>query len=251
MTVNYHHRQKALRAPQLVAAWRLISAPMSVMQDGITLNLPGSGTDRRIRSQMLRGVYETSKRMVAEALLQPGDRVLELGAGLGLVTITAARIVGAANIVSYEAAPDTFAQLAANLRANKLSVDLRNRAIGTQDGTLTFHVNSDIISSGADATRGSRAIEVPADAVARIFAETTPDVMIMDIEGAEAHVVPTCPLGTLRAVMIQVHTDLVSDVAASAIMKQMIDAGLMFQIDLSFGNIWVFRRPSIGGREND
>ena len=245
MTVNYHHRQKALRAPQLVAAWRTISGPKSVVQDGITLNLPGTGTDRRIRSQMLRGVYETPKRMVAEALLQPGDRVLELGAGLGLVTITAARIVGAANVVSYEAAPDTFAMLAANLRANHLSVDLRNRAIGTQDGTLTFYVNSDIISSAADATRGSRALEVPCDAAARTFAETKPDVMIMDIEGAEAQVIPTCPLGTLRAVMIQVHQDIVSDVAASAIMTQMIEAGLMYQIDLSFGNIWVFRRAAV------
>lgn len=242
MSIDLRARQKALRANPATQLFRHITRPSFIETGGLRLLAPHGRVSRRVVSQIYRGVYETGKRIIAEALTRPGDRVLEAGAGMGLVTVAAAKIAGPDKVVSYEALPHASQIIRENLALNGLRADVRQRAVAARAQTLTFHVNDDIISSSAHASRGARSMDVEADGIADIVAEVKPDVLLMDIEGAEADVVPACPLDGLRAVMVQIHGDIVSDAEASAIMARFIASGLLFRHQVSIGNIWAFSR---------
>ena len=75
--------------------------------------------------------------------LQPGDRYMELGAGIGLVTVCACRIVGSENVVAYEADP-TLARVAKETASrNACSPSIFNAVLGETAGDTEFYVRED------------------------------------------------------------------------------------------------------------
>jgi hypothetical protein len=72
--------------------------------DGLQVALKGSPLTARQRRRLRRGYYETEERRFLQAVFKPGDRVLELGASLGIVTCFIARSVGpTGRVVAVEA----------------------------------------------------------------------------------------------------------------------------------------------------
>ena len=235
-------KAKKLRVSPFIEGWRKLTRQTQVDLGGYILQIDNAAMNARIRSQIYRGVYEVSKLVVAESILRLDDHVLELGAGLGLVTVQAAKVCGSNNVTSYEAVPRNVEIIQRNLSLNKLSADVRARAIGDSDGSVDFFVNDDAISSSTNASRGQLKITAPCDDVRRVMNELRPTVLLIDIEGTELDVVPMLELSNVRAVMIQIHGDVVSDVAASQIMQHFLNAGLLYLHMCSIGNVWAFER---------
>lgn len=52
-----------------------------------------------------RGDYEQDECTVVQTTLRPDDRVLEVGAGIGVITALCCRIAGDGNVTVYEANP--------------------------------------------------------------------------------------------------------------------------------------------------
>ncbi|ADZ72685.1 Methyltransferase, FkbM family protein [Polymorphum gilvum SL003B-26A1] len=239
-------KAKRFRASPLVEAWRKLTRQRQVPIAGFRLAVDDAVMNARVRSQVYRGVYEMSKFVVADALMRPGDRVLELGAGLGLVTVLAASRCGGDAVISFEAVPRNAELIRRNLALNGVTADVRARAIGKADGTIDFFVADDAISSSTSTTRGETGmarIAVPCDDIRTVMAEVRPSVLLIDVEGTETDIVPLIDLSGVRAVMIQVHGDVVDDAAASTIMRAFLEAGLDHLHMCSIGNIWAFERP--------
>lgn len=73
-------------------------------------------------------------------LLREGDTVIDVGANVGTLTLTASRIVGpTGEVYSVEAHPRTHKYLLGNLQLNHVSnVETFNVACGAETGTITF-----------------------------------------------------------------------------------------------------------------
>ncbi|MGG7567769.1 glycosyltransferase family 2 protein [Rhodovulum sp. DZ06] len=93
-------------------------APGVIEIDGLRLPLDPRIVTRRIEKALRKGRYEKGERRALAALLRPGDRVLELGGGLGLVSAMAALQDGVERVVVVEANPDLLPVIARTHRLN-------------------------------------------------------------------------------------------------------------------------------------
>lgn len=77
----------------------------SVSFRGLDVPLTRSGMNEVVAMSFIRGTYELPEITAVEQLVRHGDRILEVGCGLGVVTALAARAAGTGRVLSYEANP--------------------------------------------------------------------------------------------------------------------------------------------------
>ncbi|MGS0755989.1 FkbM family methyltransferase [Roseateles sp. GG27B] len=83
--------------------------------------------------------------LVFNALLRPGDNVLDVGANIGRMTVLASKQVAPTErVLSFEPSPLVIASLYKNIFFNRCqNVTIRNYAVSDADGLLPFHVPLD------------------------------------------------------------------------------------------------------------
>ncbi len=91
---------------------------VSSVAPGVRMNLHG---DSRLCEMLYFGGFETETRDFFEAFLRPGDTFLDVGANVGLYTLTAARVVGPhGHVHAFEPCSHTFERLSENVKLNGL-----------------------------------------------------------------------------------------------------------------------------------
>lgn len=199
--------------------------------DGAEIEVPVASLVPRLRGRLLDGGYEGHERALLRAHLRPGDRVLDLGAGAGLVSITAARIVGAANVTSVEANPAMLRHLKRNLRRNvgaEGSV-LHMAAVGDGDPrqTIELHVHPGFWSASTlpDRARNAQSCAVKAKPLSRLIRRAQATAIAMDVEGAEQQLLAT-PLPTqIRLLVIELHPGLYGEAVRDGILANLAAQG--------------------------
>lgn len=187
------------------------------MQDfilkGIALRIPDRCLGPTLIEALKSGRYEHSEAAALERHLQPGDRVLDLGAGAGYLSCLAARIVGGENVTAVEANRDMIAAIRANLDANGAAATrLIEGAIVPEShagDTVRFRRNAAFWAAALaedGAGSGGRISEVTALRLGPLLAEHRPSVVIMDIEGAEARLADMKWPGHVRLLVMEIHT---------------------------------------------
>jgi len=121
-----------------------------------------------------------------QRLLKPGDRVLDLGAHIGLVSLAAAKI--GCEVLAVEACPRNAALLRASARCNGFHrLRIVHAAIGDRTGTASFSPHGPFGHVYSPVTDMPR-IEVPAvrgdDLLAEVGWERV-DFIKLDVEGSE------------------------------------------------------------------
>lgn len=132
---------------------------------------------------------------VFEAVLRPGDHVLDIGANIGRMSLLASRLVGPqGRVLAYEPSPVVVASLYKNIFFNRCeNIAVRNYAVSDADGVLSFHMpldtNSGLGSFRDIDTGDSLTIEVP---IHQLDGESgLPEalrLMKIDTEGADIRV---------------------------------------------------------------
>ena len=175
--------------------------------DGFRLTGYGHGVPKDMIHRIARGDYENPEREAAKAVLRPGDRVLEIGGCMGVVSLTAARIVGAENVVVFEPNPAAASVARKNFERNGLPIRLENRAVGPEAGRTELAIggSSWLGASIGGAFEDGQKISVDVAAIADLVGDLRPTVLVMDAEGFETAILPACPLAGLRALIVEFH----------------------------------------------
>lgn len=187
---------------------RLLS-PRELTLDGVRLCTAEAIVGRTVRRGIYKGTYEEPERVLLRGALRPGDRVLEVGAGIGFVSLVCARAVGAENVLSYEANPALQPLIRRHHGMNGLSPALRGRALTARGGDIRFFVNDNIVSSSLLARPGGREVVVSSDPIDAVLAEWRPTVIVMDVEGAEVDILTASDLPGVRRMVIELHPHVV------------------------------------------
>ena len=155
--------------------------------------------------------YEGQEIAGALHVVQPGDVVLEIGAGIGLVGAVVAANCKPASVHAFEANPEIIDTIRALYRLNRLEpvIAVENRVLISapdRPETVPFHLaNSYLGSSLIDAGRARKTVEVPTAGFAEVCARLRPTVLVMDIEGGELDLLRHADLSGFRAVVLEFH----------------------------------------------
>ncbi|MEL7285312.1 MAG: FkbM family methyltransferase, partial [Pseudomonadota bacterium] len=172
--------------------------------------------------------YETQEAEVIQKELRQGDRVLELGAGIGFIGSLAAKICGSGNVRTYEANSNLEPLIRRTYELNGVTPDLHMKAIASSTGPVTFYQNDNVVSSslvdrdfGGDTT-------VNGVSLSEVISEYMPDTIVCDIEGAEVDVFKGLDLSKVRTVLIELHPKIVGAAANDHFIESLSTAGLAF-----------------------
>ncbi len=201
-----------------------------------------------IERPLRNGRYEGGERAALRTLLQAGDRVLELGAGLGLLSTVAAQRSDVASVTAVEANPGLIPLIRETHRLNGTGhVDLRHGVVTADPGDpMTFYLRPDFWASSL--TPRPRAYvgtaEVPRVPLPDLIAELRPTVIVCDIEGGEAGLFDAVDLSGVRAIIIEFHERVYGEAGRAAIEATFTRAGLSLSDAGAGSTVRYFERPA-------
>lgn len=207
-------------------ALRRLANPATISIDGITIATDPSLVSRQVRNGLFKETYEEPERILARQFLRPSDRVLEIGGGIGLVSLTCARICGPHNVLTYEANPAMEAVIRHNFQLNGLQPNLRPRLVTAHGQDVTFFVNDNIMSSSCYDRNMGTPTTLPSDALDAVIADWKPSALVMDVEGAEIDMLGTSTLDGIRTVILELHPHIVGEEKTRAMLDRLHQLGL-------------------------
>lgn len=177
---------------------------------GLTIAAPEHLLTPSIRLGLEKGWYERDEVEIARSRLVQGDRVVELGAGLGVTALVAARIVGSHNVFAFDANPELLVIQRENAALNSLPVTFENRvlmprALVSTNNTVAFSVAEEFWASGLG--QSDTSIQVPAAALEDVLKQSGANTLIMDIEGAETDIIEHVDLSSIDKFIFEIHYD--------------------------------------------
>lgn len=218
---------------------------------GVSLEVPEAELDAGTREALASGRYEHSEANALLAHLAPGDRVLDLGAGCGFLTVIAAAVVGSDAVVAVEPNPAMPAVIAANVARNGLPpvTILHGAAVpGPGGGTVPLYLRAGFwAASTCEPGQGRRAaIDVPALGLPGLLETARPTVLIADLEGAEATLFDGPLPKNLRLAVVELHPAHYGQAGVAAVFDAFARSGFTYCPRGSRGRTVVFERVATG-----
>lgn len=152
------------------------------------------------------GTYEFDKQETIKQFVKPGMKVLDIGANAGFYTLAFSRLVGEqGHVWAFEPLAENADNILRHVALNRLqNVTLLQTAVTNRNGMIGFQIagnNSMGFISDSNVT-----YKVPTVSLDHLFADEViplPDVIKIDVEGAEALVLEGAKnLLTLRKVVL-------------------------------------------------
>ncbi len=156
--------------------------------------------------------YEGQEISGALAVTRPGDRVLEMGAGLGIVGAVVAKNRAPVTLRAFEANPNLLPHIEELYAVNALpDAAITQKVLLSAPqipNSVTFYLrNSFLGSSLHDSALPTEPVQVRTCDFNLYCAGFQPDVLLIDIEGGEMELLNDADLSDIRAIVIEFHPD--------------------------------------------
>jgi len=204
----------------------------------------------KVKAALRGGSYEKRERDLVARFLLPADRVLELGTGVGVVAMTAARIVGPQGVVTYDANPEIVADARANFARNGLEgIDARVGLLANRrrfaPGAAAFGLEGEFWASrrpGRQEGGFERVISTPVFCLEDEIAAHAANVLICDIEGGEVELLSGADLSALRLIVLETHYWAQGEIATDAMVRELILSGFSIHLETAAWATMALRR---------
>jgi FkbM family methyltransferase len=178
--------------------------------DGIKIDVGHPLVTPRMAESFRGGTFEQFEVRIAKRVLEPGDRIIEMGTCSGYVALQAARIVGASNIICHEANPSAVQFAKANFALNNMDIAIRHCALMPASiaerygGSVRFFLSPELNNSSIKKKAGE-SIAVPVKILEDAIRELNANVLIMDVEGAEVDILTNANLDGIEHILMETH----------------------------------------------
>ena len=199
------------------------------------------------------GWYEGRERQLIRKLLTRGDRVIEVGTAVGVVSMTAAAIVGASEVLTFDANPDIVMDARANFLRNglggiksRLGVLRCREHVGGDEQFVDFHVMSEFwasrIARPDDRAGILKTVKTPVFCLEDQIEAHQANVLICDIEGGETDLLLRADLTGINTIFMETHYAFVGEPATDAMIRNLIIDGFALHLGHSGQELVVLRR---------
>ena len=220
--------------------------------DGVSFkirNTPYSyGTKRALKS----GNYEVSERKLLQGQIKPGDKIIEMGGSVGVLTAILGHHAGSNGFVaSVEASENitayskTWLEAKGNIKVltgfgfpvfsvnKKIKVNSFNQEGGSLGGRVSF----DVSEENTEAAEGMYDIE-------NIMQQCNimPTMLVIDVEGTEKIIIsdkPNYP-ASIRVILMEMHTYMYGEAARKQIIQRIVEEG--FKVMGDENDVCLFER---------
>lgn len=211
--------------------WRF-GVPTYADNHGIRLPLRHPAITKPIQSDIFFGDYESKEAELVLLKLEPGDIVMEVGAGIGFLSALCARVVGNDRVFAFEANPQLMEPIRQVHSLNDVAPTVTNALLGDGIGEREFFLEMDYWASSL--IRGSaeaQTIRVPQIDRNTEIRRIAPTFLIVDIEGGEYDFFSGIELASVRKICIETHPHVLGNRRVSEILGWLFAAG--FSLDFS------------------
>lgn len=197
---------------------------------GVRLELTPRFSDTMLRVITDRS-YERDELELVRSTLSPQDIVLEIGAGIGLLSTFCAQRIGSARIFTFEANPALEPVIRRTFALNKVEPSLEICLLGKEtSGCTRFYVERDFWSSSVvRRSAAARPIEVPNRSLYETLSRIRPTYLIVDVEGAEYDLVQYFDYPSIRKIAIELHARVIGIEKTDYVRRSLSAAG--FTVD--------------------
>lgn len=200
----------------------------------------------RLRGSLRQGNYEKREADAVLRVIREGDKVIELGGGIGFMSAHIAKSRNIKEINTFEANPHLIPYIQSVHEANEIeTATVHNAILGKRKGTVPFFVRQNLLASSMDDRDGTNVLsteEIEVRSANGVMRSLKPDVLVCDIEGAEATLIPHMNLSSLRAAVIELHPQWIGPEGVNAVFSAFMNAGLAYFAKGSTNKVVSFRR---------
>lgn len=161
--------------------------------------------------------------------IRQDDTIVELGAGMGLGSILAMK-QGARKAIALEPNPHMLEVITRNAEANKVDVETVQGCIvpGQTQGETTYHLTEEHWSSNIFDYRVEdrlQSLALPVVDVSELLKKYQPQILAVDIQGAELGLFSGLNLDSVRDIILVTHTPLIGEKATAETLATITRAG--------------------------
>lgn len=220
----------------------------TINSDGILFPNDPQFISSRIAKLLKRGNYEEREATAVRQVLRRGDRVLELGGGIGFMSSLIGRSRPPSEFHVYEGNPKLVPFIRRVHELNNLDNITVHNTLLSVDATddIPFYIRKDFLGSSMDRDNDPDTIIETAMVPQKPFSEVVntlqPTFLVCDIEGAERMLLPTADLSCLRAAVVELHPQWIGQDGVQEVFDAFNKAGLTYFARSSHGKVVTFKK---------
>ena len=214
--------------------------------EGVKLEI--ADLNLEMKRVVLEGRYEAAELAICRDLISPGERILDIGAGIGCVGLFCLKRMKAASVISVEANPATAERLRRNYEINGFKAACIGAALAAEDGTAALHTNSDFWCDSLNPDRAGadrRTLTMRALTFSSILREvgTEFSTLLADVEGAEEFLAWECLPACTSKVLLEIHPEVLGAPRAFDVVYRLMLQG--FEVTHAKGQVFGLVRKDI------
>ncbi|MGJ8545163.1 MAG: hypothetical protein ACSHWZ_06935 [Sulfitobacter sp.] len=224
------------------------TAQGNIICKGVTFPpLPGA-LGGKLRRALQKGHYRADAASAVLRCAVDGDRVVEFGTGIGLLSALAAQHRDLDALHCYEPNPALIPYLRDLHAANNLSgIELTPAQPGKRKGSAKFYLRgAPHLDSGAPLPQDTQTPpeEIKTDVVnaKQVLKDTEASLLIATLNGAEADLLPELDLSNLRAAIVALSPAQIGAGGIARVFAALHGAGLVYYPLASLGKTVTFMR---------
>lgn len=197
------------------------------------------------RKSLYGGSYEKSELQIIKSQLHSNDIVMEIGAGIGLISSYCAKRIGSERVFAYEANPRMEDHIRKTYQVNCISPTLEMCLIGRQTGQQTFYIAEYFWSSSViQRSPKAEAIQVAVKSFNQEVRRINPTFLIIDIEGGEYDLVQHADFYNVQKIAIELHERVIGHDKVEFVKEKIAQAGFQVNEAMSEGEQLFLQRST-------
>ncbi|WP_240789453.1 FkbM family methyltransferase [Pseudooceanicola onchidii] len=245
--VDHSDRFPGSSDPEMRATLARKGQPAHITSHGVQFPTDLPPMVHKTRRLLAEDGYEEKESAAALRIVKAGDRVVELGAGMGYMSSIVSKNCAPAEVHAFEANPALIPCIRRVHSENGITcATLHHALLGPEAGEADFYVRRNFVESSMLPDPAESVVsrhKVPVRPARATIAALAPDVLICDIEGAELMVLPLLDLSRLRAAIVELHPQYIGLPGVQVIFDAMNAGGLIYNPRRSNGKVVTFSRP--------
>jgi FkbM family methyltransferase len=191
--------------------------------------------ERKVLQKMDSGRYEIREARAALKYMREGERVLELGAGLGFISTLITQRKAPTSYAAVEADPRLIQMMNETHRLNGVhGVKVHNCIVTSNPEALKrgfseFQVAPTFWGSSAnrtDLTHAKKPLHIQTTSLVHFLQSLCPTVLIADIEGGEAELFTNIMMPSVDLVIVEMHPAIIGAEGVNRVFAELQEMGL-------------------------